>query len=89
LGLASVAGRLYAVGGGWTNYLGLSEEYDPRSDSTKPFGTPVRQQWRNLALASRVDKFYAAGGWNGDYYLNNVWEYVVLDEAFFLPLASP
>jgi DNA-binding CsgD family transcriptional regulator len=89
LGLASVAGRLYAVGGGWSNYLGLSEEYDPRSDSTKPFGTPVRKQWRNLALASKVDKFYAAGGWNGEDYLNNVWKYVVLEEAIFLPVASP
>jgi DNA-binding CsgD family transcriptional regulator len=88
LGLASVANRLYVVGGGWSNYLGLSEEYDPRNDSTKPFGTPVRRQWRNLALASKINKFYVAGGWNGDF-LNGVWEYVVLEYEIFMPAASP
>jgi hypothetical protein len=88
LGLASVGNRLYVVGGGWSNYLGLCEEYDPRNDSIKPFGTPVRQQWRNLALASKVNKFYVAGGWNGDY-LNGVWEYVVLEYEIFMPAASP
>ncbi len=88
LGVASVVNRLYIVGGGWSNYLGFCEEYDPRNDSTKPFGTPVRQQWRNLALASQINKFYVAGGWNGDY-LNNVWEYVVLEYEIFMPAASP
>ena len=28
LGLAAVGGRLYALGGGWTNYLGFNERYD-------------------------------------------------------------
>ncbi len=88
LGLAGVANQLYAVGGGWSNYLWFNEKLNPRGAGWTPFETPVSRQWRNLALASTVDRFYVAGGWNGDY-LNGAWEYVVLWHKIFIPAASP
>jgi DNA-binding CsgD family transcriptional regulator/N-acetylneuraminic acid mutarotase len=84
LGLAGVADRLYAVGGGWSNTLWFSEEYNPSSATWTPFETPVSRQWRSLASASTFDRFYVAGGWNGDY-LNGAWEYVVLSHKIFIP----
>jgi hypothetical protein len=45
----------------------------------------VSQQWRNFGVASMPDKFYVAGGWNGDY-LNGVWEYVVLWHKIHIPV---
>jgi len=84
LGLASVASRLYIVGGGWSNYLGFSEEFDPARNTRKFFETPVRGEWHNFGIASLPHKFYVAGGWNGDY-LNGVWEYVVLSHQIFIP----
>ena len=84
--MASVGNRLYIVGGGWSsdNNLTFSEEYDPKYNTRGFFGTSVNQEWHNLAVASKLNKFYAAGGWNGDY-LNNVWEYVPLDNLIFIP----
>jgi DNA-binding CsgD family transcriptional regulator len=84
LGLAGVADRLYAVGGGWSNTLWFSEEYNPNSATWTPFETPVSRQWRSLAITSTFDRFYVAGGWNGDY-LNGAWEYVVLSHKIFIP----
>jgi DNA-binding CsgD family transcriptional regulator len=84
LGLAAVADRLYAVGGGWSNTLWFSEEYNPNTAAWTPFETPVSSQWRSLAIASTFDRFYVAGGWNGDY-LNGAWEYVVLSHKIFIP----
>ena len=86
LGLASVGNRLYIIGGGWSddNDLTFNEEYDPKYNIRGFFGTSVNQEWHNLAVASRLNKFYVAGGWNGDY-LNNVWEYVPLDNLIFIP----
>jgi len=84
LGLAAVADRLYAIGGGWSNTLWFSEEYNPSTTAWTPFETPVSRQWRSLAVASTFDRFYVAGGWNGDY-LNGAWEYVVLSHKIFIP----
>lgn len=88
LGLAGVANRLYAVGGGWSNNLWFSEKLNPGTAAWTPFETPVRRQWRNLAVASTPVKFYVAGGWNGDY-LNGLWEYIILAHKIFIPAASP
>jgi N-acetylneuraminic acid mutarotase len=87
LGLAAVANRLYAVGGGWSNYLGFNETFNPEDNRWTPFETPVSRQWRNIATATTPNKFYAAGGWNGEY-LNGVWEYVVLPYTIFIPSTS-
>jgi DNA-binding CsgD family transcriptional regulator len=87
LGLASVANRLFAVGGGWSNYFGFNEEYNPNNADWIPFDTPVRRQWHSLAIASTPNKFYVAGGWNGDY-LSGVWEYVVLEFEIYVPVTG-
>ena len=87
LGLAAVANQLFAVGGGWSSYLWFNEKYSPGTSDWLPFETPVGQHWRNLAVVSMPDKFYVAGGWNGDY-LNGVWEYVVFWHKIFIP-ATP
>jgi DNA-binding CsgD family transcriptional regulator len=85
VGLAGVANQLYVVGGGWLNYAWFSEKHDPVTGEWSAFETPVGRQWRNLAVASMPDKFYVAGGWNGDY-LNGVWEYEVLWHKIHIPV---
>lgn len=85
LGLAGVANQLYVVGGGWRNYFWFSERHNPNTGEWSPFETPVSQQWRNFGVASMPDKFYVAGGWNGEY-LNGVWEYVVLWHKIHIPV---
>lgn len=87
LGVAAVANQLFVVGGGWSGYLWFNEKLSPGTSDWLPFETPVGQQWRNLAVVSMPDKFYVAGGWNGDY-LNGVWEYVVFWHKIFIP-ATP
>ncbi len=84
LGLAGVANQLYVVGGGWQNYVWFSEKHNPLTGEWSAFETPVSQQWRNLAVAALPDKFFAAGGWNGEY-LNGVWEYEVLWHKIHIP----
>jgi DNA-binding CsgD family transcriptional regulator len=84
LGLAGVANELFAVGGGWSNYLGFSEKLDSKAEGWLPFDTPVYRQWSSLAVASRPDRFFVAGGWNGDY-LNGVWEFEVLWHKIHIP----
>jgi DNA-binding CsgD family transcriptional regulator/N-acetylneuraminic acid mutarotase len=67
LGVAAIAGSLFAVGGGWTGYLAFNERYDPRSDQWSTVETPVSGQWRNLAVVASETRIYALGGWNGDF----------------------
>ena len=65
LGVATIAGSLYAIGGGWNGYLAFNERYDPRLDQWAPVETPVFGQWRNLAVVASETRVYALGGWNG------------------------
>ena len=67
LGVAVVNDRLYAIGGGWENYLATNERYDPTSDSWTVFESPELGQWRNLGVAVLGTEIYAVGGWNGDF----------------------
>jgi DNA-binding CsgD family transcriptional regulator/N-acetylneuraminic acid mutarotase len=67
LGVAAIAGSLYAVGGGWNGYLAFNERYDPRSDQWSTVETPIFGQWRNLAVVASETRLYALGGWNGDF----------------------
>jgi hypothetical protein len=72
LGLVSVSGQLYAIGGGgWTSYLGFSERYDPNSDRWTTFETPLIGQWRSPGVTSLGTSVYAIGGWNDDYLSTN------------------
>ena len=84
LGTAGVANQLFVVGGGWHEYFWFSEKHNPTTGEWWPFETPVSRQWRNLAVVSLLDKFYVAGGWNGDY-MNGVWEYEVLWHKIHIP----
>ena len=67
LGVAAVAGSLYAMGGGWNGYLAFNERYDPQTDQWSTVETPVFGQWRNLAMVASETRVHALGGWNGDF----------------------
>ena len=83
LGVATIAGSLYAIGGGWNGYLAFNERYDPRSDQWSPVETPVFGQWRNLAVVASETRVYALGGWNGAFMESN-HEYQALF-TYYLP----
>lgn len=83
LGVATIAGSLYAIGGGWNRYLAFNERYDPRSDQWSALETPVSGQWRNLAVVAGDTGIYALGGWNGDF-LDANYEYQALF-TYYLP----
>ena len=85
LGLASAGSMLYAVGGGWQNFLAYNEQYDPETDDWTQFNTPVSGEWRNLALVSDDKILYVVGGWDGQY-LGTLWTYQTL-VTIFLPIA--
>ncbi len=84
LGLAALGGSLYAVGGGWTSYLGFNERYNPGSDSWTVLQTPLVGEWRNLGLAAWEMNLYAVGGWSGDY-LNRTYTLEILPFRVFIP----
>jgi DNA-binding CsgD family transcriptional regulator/N-acetylneuraminic acid mutarotase len=83
LGVATIAGSLYAIGGGWNRYLAFNERYDPRSDQWSALETPVSGQWRNLAVVAGDTGIYALGGWRGDF-LDANYEYQALF-TYYLP----
>ncbi|HUS70750.1 MAG TPA: LuxR C-terminal-related transcriptional regulator [Anaerolineae bacterium] len=83
LGVATIAGTLYVIGGGWNRYLAFNERYDPRSDQWSALETPVSGQWRNLAVVAGDTGIYALGGWNGDF-LDANYEYQALF-TYYLP----
>ncbi len=84
LGLVNVAGQLYAVGGGWTRPVTVSEKYDPANNTWSTFEAPFATQWRNAGLALVDTKIYAIGGWNvtENKYINAVVSYQVLYQIF-------
>ncbi|TKJ29370.1 MAG: hypothetical protein CEE40_08605 [Chloroflexi bacterium B3_Chlor] len=83
LGLAAIAGTLYAIGGGWDGYLAYNEKYDPTEDQWSILETPVFGEWRNLGVVTTNTRIYAIGGWNGDF-LNLNEEYQALF-TYYLP----
>lgn len=83
LGVAAIAGTLYAIGGGWHGYLAYNERYDAVTDKWATIETPVFGQWRNLGVVASDTRVYALGGWNGDY-LNLNEEYQALF-TYYLP----
>jgi DNA-binding CsgD family transcriptional regulator len=83
LGVAAIAGSLYAIGGGWHGYLAYNEKYDATADEWSVIETPVFGQWRNLGVVATDTEVYAMGGWNGDY-LNLNEEYQALF-TYYLP----
>ncbi len=88
LGLATVGGQLYAVGGGWDNYLGFNERYNTQEDTWTVIQSPVVREWRNVGLAAWETTLYAVGGWSGDY-LNRTYGWQVLPFRVFIPVTLP
>ena len=85
LGLAAIAGRLYAVGGGWSGYLAFGERYDPAANVWSPIETPLAAEWRNLAVAAYRTDLFAVGGWNGQSYLAVTEKYSPFPFQIFIP----
>ena len=87
LAVATVGDSVFAIGGGWQNYLAYNERYDPRSDTWFSFESPIIGQWRNLGLTAIDVSLYAIGGWSGEY-LNTNEEYQAL-YRIILPMRHP
>jgi hypothetical protein len=88
LGMVAVGGRIYAIGGGWSNYLGFSERFDPVDQNWIPLESPLVGEWRNLGLAASETSIYAVGGWNGDY-LNRTYRLDLLPFRIFISVPVP
>ncbi len=88
LGLVAAEGHLYAVGGGWENYLGFNERFAPHAQAWAVIGSPMLGVWRNLGLALWEGDLYAVGGWNGDY-LNRLYRMPILPFRIFIPITLP
>jgi DNA-binding CsgD family transcriptional regulator len=84
LGLAAVGNNLFAVGGGWQNFLAYNEQYDPAKDKWTSFTTPVTGTWRNVGVAADTHRVYVVGGWDGRY-LDSVRSYQAI-VTVFLPI---
>ncbi len=85
LAVVGAEGYLYAIGGGWTQYLGFSERYDPAQDTWTAFESPVLGQWRTLG-ADAVPGLEGAvihiiGGWSARY-LNTNYAYRTVYRIF-------
>ena len=65
-GMSTVGSWMYAVGGGWKNYLAFNERYDPSADLWTPFDSPILGEWRNLGVVAFGNKIYALGGKSGE-----------------------
>jgi DNA-binding CsgD family transcriptional regulator len=87
-GLASVAGGLYAIGGGVANtYIPYNERYDAAKDRWTRFEIPADRAgvWKNIAIASMPTEFYVIGGSTGNESRNDNFVFEVLTERSFLP----
>lgn len=65
-GMGIVGSWIYAIGGGWKNYLAFNERYDPSADLWTPFDSPVLGEWRNLGVIAIGNRIYAIGGRSGE-----------------------
>jgi hypothetical protein len=76
MGLVTLGGQLYAIGGGGrTSYLGFSERYQPSNDAWSAIETPLVEEWRSPGVVLLENSIYAIGGWSNDYLsLNQVYE---------------
>ncbi|MBN1486401.1 MAG: hypothetical protein JW981_02090 [Anaerolineae bacterium] len=84
LGLTALGGQVYAIGGGWENYLGFNERYNPKTNSWSVVETPLVGEWRHLGVIATDTTVYTFGGWDGDY-LNRTYSLEVLPFSIFVP----
>jgi N-acetylneuraminic acid mutarotase len=85
---AGCGGFLYALGGGWQDYMNSAERYDPATDSWQPI-SPLTQGKRSLAAAYSPSTYslVAFGGWLGSYDSNT--EAIKCSGSLVLPTATP
>lgn len=87
-GLAAIAveNYIYAIGGGWTQYLSFNERYDVSKDEWTVFDSPLLGQWRTLGAAPIESKsetvIHVVGGWS-DRYLSTNYTYQALFRIYF------
>jgi DNA-binding CsgD family transcriptional regulator/N-acetylneuraminic acid mutarotase len=66
---------VYAIGGGWTQYLAHNERYDVTQDEWTEFESPLLGQWRTLGAAASDSGsetiIHVVGGWNARYLSTN------------------
>jgi hypothetical protein len=60
LSLTAIAGRLYAIGGGWRTPLGFNERYTPSTGEWSVVETPIVSEWRNLGTVSRETALFTS-----------------------------
>ena len=67
-GTPGCGGYLFALGGGWVNYLASAERYDPATNTWEAI-TALPAERRTLAAAYSPATYalVAAGGWDGTY----------------------
>jgi hypothetical protein len=87
LSLVPIAGRLYAIGGGWTGYLTFNERYDPATNSWSVVPSPFTGQWRGMGATHLGNDIYALGGWNGQY-LSVLEKYSPFPFNIFVPATT-
>jgi DNA-binding CsgD family transcriptional regulator/N-acetylneuraminic acid mutarotase len=85
LGLAALAGNLYAIGGGWTAALKQNERFDTRTNAWSALEDAPEPFWRVGGIAALETKLYVIGGFTGNP-TAAVKEYTAL-YRFFLPNA--
>jgi DNA-binding CsgD family transcriptional regulator/N-acetylneuraminic acid mutarotase len=83
LGLAALAGNLYAIGGGWTAAMKQNERFDTRTNVWSPLEDAPTTLWRVGGIAAIETKVYIIGGFSGSQ-TAAVQEYTAL-YRFFLP----
>ncbi len=86
LALVGIAGRLFAVGGGWRTPITFNEQYDLSTGAWSKIESPVTGQWRNLGLLAKGNDLFAIGGWSGAY-LANVERYSAIYQIM-LPISA-
>ncbi|RME73441.1 MAG: hypothetical protein D6784_11920 [Chloroflexi bacterium] len=89
LGLVAAAGKLYAIGGGWSTPAQTVEKYDPAIDEWTSFDPPFSRHWRNMGLAVGEVQIFALGGWDetDQEFLDSVVSYRFLYQLF-LPIST-
>jgi DNA-binding CsgD family transcriptional regulator/N-acetylneuraminic acid mutarotase len=86
LSLVAVGHQLWAIGGGWEDYLAYNQWYDPSKDAWFRFETPVLDQWRNAGAAELGGRVYVIGGWSKEF-LNVNLTYQAIWKAFIPSLS--
>jgi len=85
LGVTTLGGSLYVIGGGWDQPIGYNEWYDLREDTWIRFESPISEPWRQGGVAVIDTRLYLIGGWDGDY-LDKTQVYQAL-YRIFIPVA--